>query len=53
MKKKDLETRIAKHLQQSEFEAAEDLCSKLEEIINEMKVEYELAEELKKEDTAD
>ena len=36
LKKKDLETRIAKHLQQSEFEAAEDLCSKLEEIINEM-----------------
>ena len=36
LKKKDLETRIAKLLQQSEFEAAEDLCSKLEEIINEM-----------------
>jgi len=36
LKKKELETRIAKLLQESEFEAASELCSKLEEVIDGM-----------------
>ena len=36
LKKKELETQIAKHLQDSQFEAAGELCEKLEEIIRMM-----------------
>ena len=36
LKKKDLETQIAKHLQDCEFETAGQLCGKLEEVIRAM-----------------